>query len=1226
MADNEIPVLIKINGQEDPSFKKAMEDARKQAQDLLNATNGAGQAGGGGGILNTLFGKIAGATEGVAGLGEAFSGVGTIVAGIEIDRLINSALEAAVGLVKDLANGFKDVASYAAEVSDRTSIMQAQFDVMFRNLDKSGKVNIAASGADMLEFARRNALQAPFVDLTESAQAARRLAAGGLDPTKWLVPIQNTASMTATSLDDIEQKMNSVTYAVVAFASGASGRAIQQFRQLGINVREAGIEFTSTGRVIGDTKTNLDKLYTYLDQKFGGGLQTLNRQFSAIRQNVQDLFGQTLEAFTTPFLTPFRNMLADGFEKYIGNVMPDGNTGAEHIRAFFAVMGDEAGKGSQQVLDRLGGLFQEMSNGGNIDWAAAGANIVITFADGMVVGLTRVVEVAASIAGAIAGFLVGHSPPPEGPLSEIDTGGENTLNAWADGIEQGGQKAIAAANDVAARVAAAVNGRNSTGISLNSIFGDTNQDPLAQALPGISRSLGSLKIAGKTAAESYLDGFKTGFDLSPIQSLATTVGSILRDAASVKDIPKGLVDDELAGLNELLFRAALEIQNLGSVTQTTLSAINSGFGDMADNVDRVLQLTQALASVNGELADTQNAIRAVQDEIQGYQDAISGIEHSIRAVEDTIKSLEDKKTAIDDQIKSIEDQVKALDFATSEIPERYTRGRKREIEQDKLKLQQQKDLYDLQIRAERAKIDAFNKQIQAIRDLIEADNKRLRTLQQHMQDLQAQKQALNDLLKMEMERLKLIQQQAAAEAAAAREAKAKKAGDTRGYFDPSIGVGAKGLAANFEELKAKVKAWWEEVAGPKIAQLKEDWNKLLDTISKLKEKFEEAKKKGAEVREWLDKLDEYLNRAAKSGLWLRDQLDILFGPGGAAIVDKWSHDMAAKITEFFFWLGARFVDGLYLLGEGIDYFVSTTALGFQVILETVWEWSKDFVATVALGFETILEVVWGWAVDFVATAALGFDTIISLLNDWIVTFVTWLIKGAADWLEIIKKWADGVRADVTELVTDFKLDIKDAWDWMTEQTDKMAKAVVGFFDNIKTGITGKLGEAKTYVETTAKEMFDELQGFADRVAKAISDAFGKVRDVIGGLIDDAKRAISKITEAIHLGQSTPSGDQTPAPSGDSAGGGVAGAYADGGFVPATATYLLHAGEIVLNQSQQRNLLSSLGLMGAAAGGQQVVISNVWQVVPDLEDRLDLEHRMEQAVYTGLTKVLKGKVR
>ena len=46
-------------------------------------------------------------------------------------------------------------------------------------------------------------------------------------------------------------------------------------------------------------------------------------------------------------------------------------------------------------------------------------------------------EMAAYLAQIIADYLVGESPPPEGPLSEVDEGGENVAEAWIEGMVDG---------------------------------------------------------------------------------------------------------------------------------------------------------------------------------------------------------------------------------------------------------------------------------------------------------------------------------------------------------------------------------------------------------------------------------------------------------------------------------------------------------------------------------------------------------------------------------------------------------------------------------------------------------------------------------------------------------------------------------------------------------------------------------------------------------------------
>lgn len=63
-----------------------------------------------------------------------------------------------------------------------------------------------------------------------------------------------------------------------------------------------------------------------------------------------------------------------------------------------------------------------------------GARIMGALAAGIAQGATLVIQVVTTIAKTIANFLIGFSPPPEGPLSTIDTGGANVLKAWLQGF------------------------------------------------------------------------------------------------------------------------------------------------------------------------------------------------------------------------------------------------------------------------------------------------------------------------------------------------------------------------------------------------------------------------------------------------------------------------------------------------------------------------------------------------------------------------------------------------------------------------------------------------------------------------------------------------------------------------------------------------------------------------------------------------------------------------
>lgn len=80
-----------------------------------------------------------------------------------------------------------------------------------------------------------------------------------------------------------------------------------------------------------------------------------------------------------------------------------------------------------------------------------GARMIGALANGIMAAANRYVFPAViAIAKFIADFLVGLSPPPKGPLSQIDKGGANVMKAWLDGF-------VGTALDPVEKVAAEVN-------------------------------------------------------------------------------------------------------------------------------------------------------------------------------------------------------------------------------------------------------------------------------------------------------------------------------------------------------------------------------------------------------------------------------------------------------------------------------------------------------------------------------------------------------------------------------------------------------------------------------------------------------------------------------------------------------------------------------------------------------------------------------------------------
>jgi hypothetical protein len=68
----------------------------------------------------------------------------------------------------------------------------------------------------------------------------------------------------------------------------------------------------------------------------------------------------------------------------------------------------------------------------------AGVQLITEFAGGIMQGASSLITEAANfVADIIASYLIGSSPPPVGPLSNIVEGGTNVIAAYVDGLKAG---------------------------------------------------------------------------------------------------------------------------------------------------------------------------------------------------------------------------------------------------------------------------------------------------------------------------------------------------------------------------------------------------------------------------------------------------------------------------------------------------------------------------------------------------------------------------------------------------------------------------------------------------------------------------------------------------------------------------------------------------------------------------------------------------------------------
>ena len=1064
--------------------QQAAAAAAAQAQALAWHNQQAGAA-----VMNSWYQRL---TYGVLGYATAM-GVATrqtaswqdIAFGTFAGGILTSGFRGILNDIKGALSGLEDFVLGSIAIADNIATSQEQLRILFRNTGNTGsQVNVVSSADDAVEFARAAALQAPYVKFQDSLVAIRQLTAAGLDYTKWLKTVQNISAITANSFDDMSDRMRSVTHALANIAAGATGIGLRGLRQAGINVREAGIEFNAAGEAIGSTQEILEKLFAYMESKSSGALEGLNKRLGSLQQNTQDLIVQLREAFFAPILTPIVDRLGNAFDTLILKQDELGYTGAQKMRAYFGALGTMAGQGMEQLLSQVAGGFDQMTGPDfQNKLMQGGTRLMLSFANGIISGLNAVFQAIAWVTQTIASFLIGHSPPPEGPLSVIDKGGAAVITSWASGMLTAGAQAERAASQTAARVAAILTSGGQ--VSGANVFGNGPGELLAQPLPNISGILTRLESVGRSAAEAYLSGFQAGFDLGPIQSIMSTVEAALRYGVSTKAVAEDAVAGYLESFTELLYRAALEVQEFGAVTDATLGLVNASFGELADNVSRILELMGAINQVEQAIRGLEAQITAVENVIRGYEAAIDAVEAQIRQVERSVKAAQELvevaqaqadaanaiSEALDSQLAALRLQVQQFEINTSELPERYTRGRKREFDILELRLNQEKALAKVQIDAARARvedaqkqvellrktIDPLRDQIQAYRDLIKGEQARIQAIRDHIKELNSQKAALTDLLKMEEMRLRLLQQQYAAAAQAA----AKKAEDKgeRGYFDPEIGLAATGMAAKMEELKNTWLKNLREMFGPELQRLADNWQvfvnniadlfgplveeeesglitmkdsagariqrairSIIDNFYKVRDVLSELKTKFDVMWEWVGKLHDEYNKLPKP---LKDFLTLLFGYklGGLAGVITvgfallgWE-SVPDWVTKTILWsLGIR--AGLSLLGMLIP-------IRFDILLPVLLPGIARLLATLLAGAAGIAGAV-GAPALILGTLAI----LIAFKHDEIESSQT-----MAD----MRKWTRENTKDLDAWLLDWQNNVKDQFNFIKDNLATWAR-------------------------------------------------------------------------------------------------------------------------------------------------------------------------------------------
>lgn len=228
------------------------------------------------------------------------------------------------------------------------------------------------------------------------------------------------------------------------------------------------------------TLTNLaDKASAVVQPMFAAILDAINSLMSGI----SDAFGQI-----APYLGAIASILADGI-RLIAQPIVDFLKSVLHIPA------------------ALGGSAKNFFDGGARIMGALAAGIIQ-------VANTVILPAILWITQTIADFLIGLSPPPKGPLSLIDQGGYNTMEAWITGF---------------------------TGVSL---------DPVEQVAAQVNSTMGSIGGMGLDAVKLRLAELDKA--LQPFQERLKIVQDQFDAIKPATDAAFRAIDRQLAKANEAL--------------------------------------------------------------------------------------------------------------------------------------------------------------------------------------------------------------------------------------------------------------------------------------------------------------------------------------------------------------------------------------------------------------------------------------------------------------------------------------------------------------------------------------------------------------------------------------------------------------------------------------------------------------------------------------------------
>lgn len=401
----------------------------------------------------------------------------------------------------------------------------------------------------------------------------------------------------------------------------ASHGNIQAIQQLDPNIRGLYAMFILTGRGAGDY---LDILKQIDASTQGAGITaesyartqaTLGFQIGVLKNNLQvaaielgDHFMPQITAaveWITGSAIPGIMALAD----WVGGALTPAVSALgetwQRVTAAFQGGGLIAGLESLlgDIASFIGSMFQ------------AGWNLVATFAQGMMQAADSLITaVINDIASLIGSFFIGNSPPPAGPLSKIDQGGKNTMQAYIEGMQQ--QLTAGGLADIATQI-----GHQFDGMQMAANFA-----PLAAQVQATTQQVAALndQAAGAAGNVKRLQGAMQG-ETAQITDALNGINAQLQTNGDQQTVLKGVISDITDSYNAQIDPLQQQLDLLKSQVDYAQQ-----LRDANESV-QMAQLDQSILSDQGDptkVAGLQAQLQSLQEQQKGLdlQSQIANLE------------------------------------------------------------------------------------------------------------------------------------------------------------------------------------------------------------------------------------------------------------------------------------------------------------------------------------------------------------------------------------------------------------------------------------------------------------------------------------------------------------------------------------------------------------------------------------------------------------------------